>query len=138
MEKTNNHCRTATKNCHKKQITLIYFESKQYYGSPRIALELRSFSYKTSRITVAKYMKQLGLRSKSSKKFKVTTNSNHNYLVVENILNRAFIVKMPSKVWLSDINYIQTKEGFVYLTTFTDLYDIKIIGGSFSDGMSSD
>ena len=62
-------------------------------------------------------MNQLGLRSKLSKKFKVTTNSIHNYLVVENILNREFIVKIPSKVWVSDITYIQTKEGFVYLTS---------------------
>jgi putative transposase len=53
-------------------------------------------------------MKELGLRSKLSKKFKVTTNSNHNYLVVENVLNRAFIVKTSSKVWVSDITYIQT------------------------------
>ncbi|MFV8268348.1 DDE-type integrase/transposase/recombinase [Flavobacterium sp. GT2N3] len=83
-------------------------------------------------------MKQLGLRSKLSKKFKVTTNSNHNYLIVENILNREFIVKMPSKAWVSDITYIQTKEGFVYLTTIMDLYDRKIIGGSLSDGMSTD
>jgi putative transposase len=68
-------------------------------------------------------MKQLGLRSKLSKKFKVTTNSNHNYLLIENILNREFIVKNPSKVCFSDITYIQTKEGFVYLTTIMDLYD---------------
>ena len=122
----------------KKQITLIYFESKQRYGSPRITLELHSFGYKISRITVAKYMKQLGLRSKLSKKFKVTTNSNHNYLIVENILNRGFIVKMPSKSWVSDITYIQTKEGFIYRTTIMDLYDRKIIGWSLSDGMSTD
>ena len=83
-------------------------------------------------------MKQLGLRSKLSKKFKVTTNLNHNYLIVENILNRGFIVKMPSKSWVSDITYIQTKEGFVYLTTIMDLYDRKIIGWSLSDGMSTD
>jgi putative transposase len=74
-----------------------------------------------SRITVAKYMKELGLRSKSNKKFKVTTNSNHNYLIVENILNREFLAKMPSKAWVSDITYIQTKEGFVYPTTIMDL-----------------
>lgn len=117
---------------------MIYFETKQRYGSPRITLELQSFGYKISRITVAKYMKQLGLRSKLSKKFKVSTNSNHNYLIVENILNREFIVKMPSKVWVSDITYIQTKEGFIYLTTIMDLYDRKIIGWSLSDGMSTD
>jgi putative transposase len=73
-------------------------------------------------------MKQLGLRSKLSKKFKVTTNSNHNYLILENVLNREFIVKTLSKFWVSDITYIQTKDGFVYLSTIMDLYDGKSIG----------
>jgi putative transposase len=122
----------------KKQITLIYFESKQRYGSPRIIFELQSLGYEICRITVAKYMKELGLRSKLSKKFKVTTNSNHNYLVVENVLNSQFVVKMPSKVWVSDITYIQTKKGFVYLTTIMDLYDRKIILWSLSDKMSTE
>ncbi len=80
----------------------------------------------------------LGLRSKLSKKFKVTTNLNHNYLVIENVLNREFVVKTPSKAWVSDITYIQTKEGFIYLTTIIDLYDRKIIGWSLSNGMSTE
>lgn len=74
-------------------------------------------------------MKELGLRSKLSKKFKITTNSKHNYLVVENILNRQFFVSQPSRVWVSDITYIQTKEGFSYLTTIIDLYDRKLLVG---------
>lgn len=72
-------------------------------------------------------MKQMGLKSKLSKKFKVTTDSKHNYLTVENILNRQFNPKSASKVWVSDITYIHTKEGFLYLTTIIDLYDRKII-----------
>lgn len=118
--------RLQRKNAIQEQITSIYFESKQRYESPVITLEIKSLDYKISIITVEKYMKQLGLRSKLSKKFKVTTNSNHNYLIVENVLNREFIVKTPSKVWVSDITYIQTKEGFIYLTTIMDLYDRKL------------
>lgn len=125
-------------NSIKEKITTIYFKSKQRYGSPRITIELNALGYKISRITVAKYMKQLGLCSKLSKKFKVTTDSKHNYLVVENILNRQFSVSKPSKVWVSDITYIHTKEGFLYLTTIMDLYDRKIIGWNLSDSMSSD
>lgn len=121
----------------KQQITSIYFSSKQRYGSPRITFELNSLGYKISRITVAKYMKELGLRSKLSKKFKVTTNSKHNYLVAENVLDRHFIADKPAQVWVSDITYIQTKEGFLYLTTVIDLYDRKIIGWSLSKGMST-
>ena len=97
----------------KEKITLIFFEFKQRYGNPRLTLELRSIGYKILKpenfartgkaISVAKYMKQLGLRSKLSKKFKVTTNSNYYYLIVENILNRGFIVKMPPKAWVWNI-----------------------------------
>lgn len=122
----------------KQQIISIYFMSKQRYGSPRITFELNSLGYKISRITVAKYMRELGLRSKLSRKFKVTTNSRHNYLVVENVLDRNFTVAAPSEVWVSDITYIQTKEGFLYLTTVIDLYDRKIVGWSLSNGMSTE
>lgn len=125
-------------NLVKEKITAIYFESKQRYGSPRITIELNALGYKISRITVAKYMNQLGLRSKLSKKFKVTTDSKHSYLMVENVLNRQFSVSEPSKVWVSDITYIYTKEGFMYLTTIIDLYDRKIIGWSLSNAMSTD
>ena len=120
----------------KEKITSIYFDSKQRYGSPRITAELASLGTKLSRITVAKYMQELGLRSKLSKKFKVTTNSKHKYLIVPNILNREFSVTESSKVWVSDITYIRVKEGFLYLTTVLDLYDRKIIGWSLSNGMS--
>lgn len=124
---------TLLKNQIKQQITSIYFASKQRYGSPRITIGLNASGYKVSRITVAKYMRELGLRSKLSKKFKVTTDSKHNDLVVENVLERNFIVAHPSKVWVSEITYIQTKEGFLYLTTIIDLYDRKIIGWSLEE-----
>ena len=122
----------------KQKITSIYFASKQRYGSPGITFELNSLGYKISRITVVKYMRELGLRSKLSRKFKVTTNSKHNYLVVENVLDRNFTVAAPSEVWVSDITYIQTNEGFLYLTTVIDLYDRKIVGWSLSNGMSTE
>ena len=81
-------------------------------------------------------MNQLGLRSKLSKKFKVTTNSKHKHVIVQNILNREFSVTESSKVWVSDITYIRVKEGFIYLTTVLDLYERKIIGWLLSNGMS--
>jgi transposase InsO family protein len=89
-------------------------------------------------ITVAKYMRELGLRSKLSRKFRVTTDSKHNYLVVDNVLNRNFTTEAPSKAWVGDITYIQTTEGFLYLTTVIDLFDRKVIGWSLSKGMSAE
>ncbi|MGO4818736.1 hypothetical protein [Flavobacterium sp. W22_SRS_FP1] len=107
----------------KGKIISIYFDSKQRYGSPPITAELASLGTKLPRpessartgeaIPVAKYMQELGLRSKLSKKFKVRTNSKHKYLIVPNILNREFSVTESSKVWVSDITYIRVKEGFL-------------------------
>jgi putative transposase len=122
----------------KKQINFVYFSSKQRYGSPRIAAELTSLGDKISRTTVAKYMREMGLLSKLNRKFKITTDSKHKYNTMPNILNREFTVTGPSKVWVSDITYISTKEGFLYLTTIIDLYDRKVIGWSLSNGMSTD
>jgi len=122
----------------KQQITKLYFAFRQRYGSPRITAELRSLGYKISRITVAKYMREMGLKSKLSRKFKVTTDSKHSYLVVENALDRNLTTASKSKAWVSDITYIPTQEGFLYLTTIMDLYDRKMIGWSLSDGMSTE
>lgn len=82
-------------------------------------------------------MKQLGLYSKLSKKFKVTTNSKHNHFVVPNILKREFTATEPAKAWVSDITYIQTKDVFLYLTIILDLFDRKIVGWSLSNGLST-
>ena len=120
----------------KEKTTSIYFDSKQRYGSPRMTVGLAPLATKTSRVTVAKYMNQLGLRSKLSKEFKVTTNSTHKYLIVPNVLNRGFSVTKPSKAWVSEITYIRVKERFLYLTTVLDLYDRKIICWSLNNGMS--
>lgn len=70
-------------------------------------------------------MKQMGLKNKLSKEFKVTTDSKHNYLTVENILNRQFNPKSASKVWVSDITYIHTKEGFFCITPQLLIYMIE-------------
>lgn len=121
----------------KNIIRKYYFTFKQRYGSPRLTVELQNDGYKISRVTVAKYMKEMGLRSKLSKKFIATTDSKHNYHVVENILDRNFEPDEPSKVWVSDITYIPIKSGFIYLTTIIDLYDRKLIGWSLSKGLST-
>jgi hypothetical protein len=94
----------------------FHFESKQRYGSPRMTVELILGS-KVSRITVAKYMNQLGLRSKLSK-IQGYDHSKHNHLIMPNVLNREFSVTEPSKGF--DITYIRVKEGFLYLTTVLD------------------
>ena len=95
---------------------------------PRIVRELESKGIRASRPFVAKLMTERGLRSIVKKKFKKTTNSSHRYPVVENYLNQNFQVKSSKEVWVSDIIYIRTGQGWLYLTTVIDLYDRKVIG----------
>jgi len=121
-----------------EEIKTVYFKRKQRYGSPRITMDLQAQGIKISRITVAKYMRSMRLRSKLGRKFKTTTDSKHTHRIMDNILNREFKVMGPSKVWVSDITYIHTREGFLYLTTVIDLYDRKCIGWSISEGMSAE
>jgi len=119
----------------KKDITTIFLHHKKLHGRNKIAQELHSLGYKITDRQVSFYMKQLGLRSMRKRKFKKTTDSRHNYLVSDNILNGSFKTDSPSKVWVSDITYIQANKGFMYLTVVIDLFDRKIIGWSCSNRM---
>ncbi len=120
-----------------KEIYKIYNLSKSRYGSPRIAKELNVQGSKVSHQLVAKLMRTESIRSIIRKKYRVTTNSNHKYPVVENKLMQQFAVKEKNDVWVSDITYVSTKQGWLYLTTVIDLFDRKVIGWSLSPTMSA-
>lgn len=122
----------------KQKIVDVYFESKGTYGSPRIASELNAIDFPISRATVALYMKEMGIKSKLSPKFRIaTTDSRHGFYIADNLLNRQFKVYEPSQAWVTDITYIHTLDGFIYLTTVIDLFDRKIIGWNISDNMTA-
>ena len=120
-----------------QKIRKAYFLSKGRNGSPRLAKDLSISGTPVSRNTVARHMKKMGLRSKLSKRFKVTTDSSHKYPVAPNILNRSFYSAEPVKACVSDITYIPCLDGFIYLTAVVDLFDRKVIGWSISDSMSA-
>jgi len=120
-----------------EEIYIVYRASRCRYGSPRITKELNMQGIKVSQVLVAKLMKQECLRSIIRKKYKVTTDSSHKYPVVENVLNREFTVVAENMAWVSDITYIGTKEGWLYLTTVIDLFDRKAIGWALSDTMKA-
>lgn len=121
-----------------KQIKEAYFENNGLYGSPRLAAEITAKGSRISRTTVALHMKQLNIQSKVRRRFKTTTDSDHKDPVCDNLLNREFKPTGPSLKWVSDITYIHTLEGFLYLTTVIDLFDRKVVGWSISEGMSTD
>jgi putative transposase len=120
-----------------KEIKRIFIKSSSRYGSPRITKELEMIDIKASRQLVAKLMRTQNMRSIIKKKFKITTDSSHKYPVVENILNREFTVANQNAVWVSDITYIRTKQGWLYLTIVIDLFDRKVIGWSLSHTMKA-
>jgi len=107
-------------------------KSKQRYGSTRVAEQLKRKNYCISRRRVAKIMRENNWVSKHKKKFKITTDSNHKYSVCRNLLDRNFNPSKLNEVWVSDITYIETGKGWLYLTTIMDLYDRQIIGWSLS------
>jgi putative transposase len=119
----------------KQEIHTVYRVSKGRYGSPRIAKELQMQGMKVSVHLVAKLMQQEHLRSIVKKRFVNTTDSKHNYPVVQNRLNRAFTTQKQNQVWVSDITYIATRHGWTYLTTMIDLFDRKVIGWALSQTM---
>lgn len=108
----------------------IYEQHKKRYGSPRIHKELVESGKVLSRQRVARRMQRLGLRAVQSRKFKVTTDSNHNKPVAENLLQQDFHANHPNQKWVADITYIPTKEGWLYLSVVMDLYSRAVIGWS--------
>src|SRR5208282_4255077 len=114
-------------------ITKVHKMSRFTYGSPRITIELREQGDTCSKNRVARIMKENDIRAKTARKFKVTTNSKHNLPVSDNLLMQDFYVSAPDRVWVSDITYIRTQEGWVYLSIILDLYSRKIVGWSTSD-----
>lgn len=120
-----------------EKIKAIHGNSKQTYGSPRVTQELIKLDVKVSRPRVARLMKKAKIRSIVKRKFRVTTDSEHKYPVVENKLNRQFKVDKIATAWVSDITYIKTTQGWLYLTIILDLADRKIIGWSLSSTMKA-
>lgn len=121
----------------KEHIRAIYEQNKQRYGSPRIYKELAAQHIRCSRKRVERLMREMGLQARHKRQFKVTTNSNHNYQPAENLLERRFQVAGPNQVWVADITYIRTFEGWLYLAAVMDLYSRKIVGWSMSETMKT-
>lgn len=119
------------------QIKDIFANSHHSYGSPRIAKELRAQNKVVSRNRVAKIMQAAGIQARKRKKYVATTDSKHSYPIVPNILNRGFVVERLGQVWVSDITYVRTQNGWLYLTVIIDLYNRKVIGWSMSKSLEA-
>jgi transposase InsO family protein len=119
------------------QIQTIHEEVKHRHGSPRIHAELNAPGHPWCVNTVAEIMRQAGIRAKTARKFKHTTDSNHSHPVAENVLDRQFQVDTPNQVWVTDITYIPTREGWLYLAATEDLYSRMVVGWWMDRTMTS-
>ena len=119
-----------------QEISAIYQESHRTYGSPRIYRELKRRGRNHGEKRIARLMRKDGLRAKTKRKFKMTTDSRHNLPVAPNLLNREFTPKEPNQAWASDITYIWTAEGWLYLAVVMDLFSRAILGWSMSERMT--
>jgi len=119
------------------EIRRIHKRSRASYGSPRITDELKVRGFKASEPRVARLMKRHKIRAIRKKKFVVTTDSKHSFAIAENKLNRNFTTDAAGKAWVSDITYIRTGKGWLYLTAILDLYDRKVIGWAQSSDLSA-
>ena len=110
--------------------------SKGTYGARRISEEIEAHGSTCGRTKAGTLMKLAGVAAKQKKKFKATTDSKHTLPVAPNLLNRRFEVKEPDMVYVSDITYIWTQEGWLYLAVVLDLFSRRVVGWSLSNRMT--
>lgn len=115
------------------QIAAIHRESRRCYGSPRVHAELRARGQCTSRKRVARLMRTAGLAARRRRAFRVTTQSQHHRPVAPNRLARQFTAPAPDRVWVTDITYLPTVEGWLYLAVVLDLFSRRVVGWALSD-----
>ena len=121
-----------------EKIQEVHQASRETYGSPRVHAELLARGERCNRKTVEKCMRNAGVRAKSHRKFRVsTTDSNHPHPIAPNIVNRDFEPSKRNETWTTDITYIPTQEGWLYLAVVEDLFTKKIVGWSMADHMES-
>jgi transposase InsO family protein len=118
-------------------IKMIFVQGRENYGTRRIKVQLlKRFGSIVSRRRIGAIMKDLRLKAKTKKRYKInTTDSNHNLPTALNILNRDFNASTPDEKYVGDITYIPTNEGWLYLATVIDLYSRRIVGWSMDDNM---
>lgn len=115
----------------------IFEESRETYGCPRMYEELRSEGFTCSRRTVERLMRDHEVRPARKCKYKATTDSKHTLPVAPNVLDRQFTVSEPDEVWVSDITYVDTTQGWLYLCVFIDLYSRSVVGWSMATHMET-
>lgn len=119
-------------------IKAVHAQTRGSYGRPRILRELRADGVRVGKQRLERLMHKHGIRAKGKKRFKVATDSNHDLPIAPNLLNRRFTADTPDKVWIGDITYISTDEGWLFLAVVIDLFSRQVVGWSLRAEMTRD
>lgn len=130
--------RTAANTVLAKRIRKVQRKARWRYGSPRVTAELRRQGFAANEKRVARIMRALELGRRRRKKFRVTTKSAHRHEPAPNLLERDFTAAGPNRVWVSDLSYVATAEGWLYLCVILDLYSRRVVGWSMSTSLATD
>jgi transposase InsO family protein len=122
----------------KAQILKIFNDSERRYGYRRVARELLKKGSQVCKKRVSRLMNELGLVARARKKFKITTDSQHGKSIAPDLLKRDFEATAPNQKWVTDITYLRTRQGWIYLCVIMDLFSKKIVGWSMSRRLKAD
>jgi len=120
------------------KVAAFHAGSRGTYGSPRIHKDLKEDGEKVGRKRVARIMQAEGLSGDAPKRFRRTTDSSHDQPITRNVVQRNFTVDAPNKVWVADITYVRTWEGWLYLAVVLDLYSRRVVGWAIDDHMRTE
>jgi transposase InsO family protein len=116
----------------KAQIAAVHEKSRSTYGSPRVHAALRGKGVRVGKKRVERLMREDGIKARQKRRFRRTTDSNHTHPIAPNVLDRNFTVTAPNKVWVTDVTYIATDEGWMYLAAILDLFSRRVVGWATS------
>jgi putative transposase len=116
-----------------QEVVAVHQQSRGRYGSPRVHAELRARGRRVSRKRVARLMGQQGLAARKKRRFVQTTDSRHAQPVAPNLLERDFSPGQPNRTWATDITYVWTRQGWLYLAVIMDLFSRRIVGWAMSE-----
>lgn len=122
----------------KVAIKAVHVQTRETYGVLRLWPELRAQGFETGRDRVVRLRRELGLRCRQKRKFKATTNSRHGFPVAENLLNQTFAPTRPNEAWVTDITYVLTGEGWLYLAGVKDVFTCELVGYAMGPRMTQD
>ncbi|ABB61183.1 integrase core domain protein [Shigella dysenteriae 1617] len=117
---------------------MAHIRTRETYGTRRLQTELAENGIIVGRDRLARLRKELRLRCKQKRKFRATTNSNHNLPVAPNLLNQTFAPTAPNQVWVADLTYVATQEGWLYLAGIKDVYTCEIVGYAMGERMTKE